>query len=274
MLEETFVWRDGQHVRWSRHGSGPALVFCHGTPWSSSLWRRTADAFANDFSVYLWDMVGYGASTMREDQDVSLAAQSLLLVDLLEHWELTAPDVVAHDYGGAVSLRAHLLHGASYRSLALVDVVALAPWGSDFFRLVADHAEVFAQLPPSLHEALVRAYITGAAHRPLTAEQLDVLAGPWLGADGQAAFYRQIAQANQRYTDDIEPLLPTIKLPVLIVWGIEDAWIPVDRAHRLAEAIPGSTLRLVPDAGHLIQLDAPEQLTAILQRWLPAAADR
>lgn len=63
-------------------------------------------------------------------------------------------------------------------------------------------------------------------------------------------------------------------MPVLIAWDVEDSWIPVNRAHRLAELIPGSELHLVPEAGHLIQLDAPEQLTAILQRWLLAQSDR
>ena len=111
-----------------------------------------------------------------------------------------------------MSLRAHLLHGAHYRSLALVDVVALAPWGSPFFLLVAENASVFAQLPPELHEALVRAYIGGAAHRRLRPESLDLLVAPWLGREGQAAFYRQIAQADQRYTDEIEPRYAAIDL--------------------------------------------------------------
>ena len=249
-------------------------MFCHGTPWSSALWKRIADALSSDFTVYLWDMLGYGASEMTEGQDVSLGAQGALLADLLEHWELSEPHLVAHDYGGAVSLRAHLLHGARYRSLALVDVVALAPWGSEFFRLVAENAQVFARIPPPLHDALVRAYITGAAHHPLAADDLDVLVAPWLGTGGQAAFYRQIAQADQRYTDEIEPLYPTVDLPVMIAWGTDDTWIPVDRAHRLAEQITGAELHLVPEAGHLVQLDAPEHLTALLQRWLVARACR
>jgi pimeloyl-ACP methyl ester carboxylesterase len=242
-------------------------VFCHGTPWSSALWAPIADALTAEHTVYLWDMLGYGASSMADD-DVSLGAQGRVLVDLLDHWALASPDVVAHDYGGAVALRAHLLHGAAYRSLALVDVVALAPWGSDFFRLVAEHASVFAALPAALHEALVRAYVAGAAHRPLRAEDLDLLVEPWLGSAGQAAFYRQIAQADQRYTDEVEPLYPTLDLPVQVVWGTEDTWIPVDRAHRLAELVPGARLDLVEDAGHLVQLDAPDRLTEILRRWL------
>lgn len=53
-----------------------------------------------------------------------------------------------------------------------------------------------------------------------------------------------------------------------IVWGEDDTWIPVDRAHRLHAAIPGSTLALIPDAGHLIQLDQPVALGVELRRWL------
>jgi len=61
---------------------------------------------------------------------------------------------------------------------------------------------------------------------------------------------------------------PTIDVPTLVVWGQEDTWIPVDRAHRLCELIPGARLHLVEDAGHLIQLDQPEALTAALASWL------
>ena len=97
-----------------------------------------------------------------------------------------------------------------------------------------------------------------------------MLVAPWLDAAGRAAFYRQIAQADQRFTDEIEPRYATLDLPVLIAWGAEDTWIPVDRAYRLADTIPGAELQVIPDAGHLIQLDAPERLTAVLHRWLRA----
>jgi pimeloyl-ACP methyl ester carboxylesterase len=59
-----------------------------------------------------------------------------------------------------------------------------------------------------------------------------------------------------------------LSLPVLVVWGCEDRWIPAARAHCLADMIPGAELVLVPGAGHLIQHDAPAALAAELQRWL------
>ena len=80
---------------------------------------------------------------------------------------------------------------------------------------------------------------------------MESLVAPWLDAPGQAAFYRQIAQADQAYTDEIEGLYPTVDLPVLVVWGRDDAWIPVDRAQRLFELIPGAQLELIDNAGHL-----------------------
>lgn len=95
-----------------------------------------------------------------------------------------------------------------------------------------------------------------------------MLVEPWLGSLGQAAFYRQIAQADQTHTDEVQPLYGSLALPVLVAWGVEDTWIPVDRAHALAEAIPGARLQLVRDAGHLIQVDAPERLATVLHGWL------
>jgi pimeloyl-ACP methyl ester carboxylesterase len=248
------------------------VVFCHGTPWSSELWRPAAEALAPYFTVYLWDMPGYGASSKHAEHRVSLDVQGELFSDLLAFWELKSPHVVAHDYGGAVALRANLLHESGFASLALVDVVALRPWGSDFFRLVRDHAEVFTALPAAVHEGALRAYISGASHRGLSAAALDALTAPWLGDVGQAAFYRQIAEADEAYTDEVEPLYPAVDIPVLVVWGQDDAWIPVDRAHRLQDLIPEARLLVIAEAGHLIQLDQPEALTAALTQWLTDGA--
>jgi pimeloyl-ACP methyl ester carboxylesterase len=267
MLTEELSWR-GRTVRWARQGSGPDLVFCHGTPWSSDLWRPFADALAADFTVHLWDMPGYGASSKDPAHSVALDVQGELFADLLDTWGLDRPHVVAHDYGGAVALRAHLLHSRAYASLALVDVVALAPWGSDFFRLVREHADVFAAQPAVVHEGALRAYIGTASHLGLTPEATDRLVAPWLGETGQAAFYRQIAAADQAHTDEVEGRYGEVDAPTLVVWGRDDTWIPVDRAHRLHDLIPGARLRLVDDAGHLIQLDQPAALATILTAWL------
>jgi pimeloyl-ACP methyl ester carboxylesterase len=271
-MNDDFSWR-GRRIVWSKRGTGPAVVLCHGTPWSSALWSPYAAALAREFTVYSWDMPGYGRSSKLPEHPVDLGVQAEAFAALLEHWSLgSTPHVIAHDYGGAVALRAHLLHGAGYSSLALVDVVALRPWGSPYFSLVKEHASVFEQLPAAIHRGALEAYIRGASHRGLRTDDLAMLVDPWTGEDGQTAFYRQIAQADERFTEVLEPRLREIAVPTHIIWGEEDTWIPVDRAHRLQAAIPGSSLTLVPDAGHLIQLDTPAVLAAELHRWLVRVA--
>ncbi|MFD7463184.1 alpha/beta fold hydrolase [Streptomyces tendae] len=253
-------------VRWNRLGApdGRPLVLLHGTPFSSYVWRAVARSLGRHHQVFVWDMPGYGASEKGAGQDVSLAAQGRVFAELLEHWGLAEPLVAAHDFGGAVALRAHLLHGARYGALALVDPVSLAPWGSPFFRLVRDHAEVFAQLPEALHRALVREYVGSTGGPGLHPAVLDRLVEPWLGETGQPAFYRQIAQADQRYTDEMQDRYAGIDVPVLVCWGEDDAWIPVAKGRELAGLVPGAGWEPIAGAGHLVQEDAPAELTAAL----------
>ncbi|WP_432162162.1 alpha/beta fold hydrolase [Streptomyces tendae] len=253
-------------VRWNRLGApdGRPLVLLHGTPFSSYVWRAVARSLGRHHQVFVWDMPGYGASEKGAGQDVSLAAQGRVFAELLEHWGLAEPLVAAHDFGGAVALRAHLLHGARYGALALVDPVALAPWGSPFFRLVRDHAEVFKQLPEALHRALVREYVGSTGGPGLHPAVLDRLVEPWLEETGQPAFYRQIAQADQRYTDEMQDRYAAIDVPVLVCWGEDDAWIPVAKGRELAGLVPGAGWEPIAGAGHLVQEDAPAELTAAL----------
>src|SRR5262245_57196178 len=125
LLDRAFRTASGDEVRWAVLGedaAAPPVVLLHGTPFSSYVWRGVARALAARRRVFVWDMPGYGASGMRDGQDVSLGAQARVFVELLEHWGLTGersrPAVVAHDFGGCVALRAHLLHGARYTRLA------------------------------------------------------------------------------------------------------------------------------------------------------------
>jgi pimeloyl-ACP methyl ester carboxylesterase len=212
----------------------------------------------------MFDLLGFGVSDQRAGQDVSLAAHGQRLAALLDHWALDRPAVIAHDIGGAAALRAHLLHGREVAALVLVDVVALAPWGSPFYRLVREHAEVFEQLPAAIHQGVVRAYVATAQARPLDGDVEGALIAPWLGPAGQSAFYRQIAQGDQRDTDEIEPLYGQITAPTLVVWGEADPWIPVARGRELARRIPGARLEVLPGSGHLVQEDAPDALARLL----------
>lgn len=266
-LDQSLTWRD-QTLRYRTFGEGAPVVLIHGTPFSSWVWHRIAPHVAQNRKVYVYDLAGYGQSAQFDGQDVSLGVQNGALAALFEHWQLDSPDVVAHDFGGATALRAHLIDGCDYASLTLIDPVAVAPWGSPFVRHVRDHAAAFTGLPAYIHEAVVKAYVRGAVHRPIADEELMPYVQPWLGEVGQLAFYRQIAQMDQRYTDEVEGRYGQIRCRTQILWGENDGWIPIERGRHLASVIPGARFQAVPNAGHLMQEDAPEAIVAAVLRWL------
>jgi len=259
-------------VRWNCLGDPDMdpVVLLHGTPFSSFVWRGVAQSLARRHRIYVWDMPGYGASEKSERQDISLAMESNVFVELLTEWDLTEPTVLAHDSGGAVALGAHLLQGVRYRRLALVDAVALGPWGSPFSQLVGEHADVFERLPPSAHRALLREYVNSASSPGLHPAILDALAEPWVNDGGQSAFYRQLAArlGDQDYTDSMQEKYDTIDMPVLVCWGEDDTWVPVERGRELAAQIPNAELRVLSGAGHLVHEDKPSELTGALFDFL------
>ena len=132
-LSQSFDFQ-GQDVRYDVRGEGEPLVLVHGTPWSSFNWRHLIPRLAESWTVYYFDLLGYGQSEKRDGQDVSLGVQNEVLAGLLEHLGLESPTIIGHDFGGATVLRSHLLNGCAYKKIVLVDAVALAPWGSPFFR--------------------------------------------------------------------------------------------------------------------------------------------
>lgn len=251
-------------VAWGRAGEGPDLVLAHGWPWSSFSWHRVIPALARHYRVHWFDMPGYGRSQKDERQSTALDVQGETFAEMLAFWNLRDPRVIAHDFGGAVTLRAHLLHGVEYEQLVLMNVVALSPWGSDFFDHVGRHVEAFTGLPPHIHEAFVGAYIKGALVNPLAEGDFDALCRPWLDEAGSVSFYRQFAQADERFTREIEDKFDRIRCPVSILWGEDDPWIPLLRGQTLHRAIAGSQFRTLPGIGHLPQLESPGMVAEAL----------
>lgn len=237
-------------------GDGPPLVLAHGWPWSSFSWHRIIPALSGQFRVHWYDMPGFGRSELSPLRPPSLAVQGEVFCEMLEHWELDAPAVVAHDFGGTVTLRAHLLHGREFASLVLMNVVAMRPWGSAFFEYVKTHISAFTGLPPHIHAAIMYAYIDSALVHAIPKEDYNQLGAPWLTAAGQKAFWRQFELADEAFTAEVEPQYGALRCPIAILWGADDPWIPISRGMALAERV-GVTLTPLSGLGHLPQLEAP-----------------
>jgi len=254
----------GGSVAWGREGDGPPIVLVHGTPSWSYAWREVARRLAERFTVYRWDLLGYGNSDQTEGQDVSIAAQARYLAELLDLWGIEPPVVAGHDIGGAIVLRAHLCEGRPFAGLTLVDAVVFNPWVTATTAHIRSHLDAYASMPAHVYEQVVRAHLrTAMAHAP-PAEVMDAYLRPWLGPAGQRAYLRKLEQIDERQTAELEHRLGEVDVPSQVIWGEQDAWLSPALASRLAKAIPGASLHLVPGAGHFVMEDDPGAVATFL----------
>ena len=146
--------------------------------------------------------------------------------------------------------------------LLLFDAVTGGDWERGLFALMLEHVEVFEALPGYAHRALVAAHMKNATELGFRPGLLDELLEPWVGRDGQAAYYRQYGQLRQADTAEYEHLLATISIPVRILWGRQDRILPPEYAEWIAARLPDAPLTWEENAGHLLAEDAPARLLA------------
>ena len=144
-LPEAYIF-DRRTVRYGVSGDGPPVVVVHGTPWSSFNLRHLVEALSQDYTVYYYDLIGYGLSD-KASGDVSLGIQNQVLDQLLDHWQLENPAIIGHDFGGTTVLRTHIINERNFDKIVLIDPVAISPWGSPFFKHVNAHEAAFAGVP-------------------------------------------------------------------------------------------------------------------------------
>jgi pimeloyl-ACP methyl ester carboxylesterase len=251
-------------IAWDVWGAGPPVVLVHGTPSWSYLWRNVVPALQEDFTLYVLDLPGYGDSPAPADGLASIATHASTLVELFDQWELEAPAVAGHDIGGAIALRAHLIHQRPIRRLALIDAVVLAPWITPTTRHIQAHLDVYRTMPGHIFEQVTAAHLRTAVRGDLDADAFAAYQGRWQGVEGQAAYLQKVVHFDEDHTSEFEPLLGTIGVPVLVVWGAEDAWLDPSLARKVGDLIPGSEVRLIADAGHFAMEDAPGEVARAL----------
>jgi pimeloyl-ACP methyl ester carboxylesterase len=153
----------------------------------------------------------------------------------------------------------------------LINVVAIGPFGKPLFKLIAENESVFTALTGPVFEGVVEAYIRDASYAGLDKETMEVLKRQWVSTDeGRRGFVRQMVQANSRSTEEVERRYEEVgrSMPVRVIWGREDAWIPVETAERLKMKLNARDLVLIEGAGHLVMYDQEGKLGVELGWWL------
>jgi pimeloyl-ACP methyl ester carboxylesterase len=130
------------------------------------------------------------------------------------------------------------------------------------------HMDAYRTMPNHLFEAIVAAHFREATSPEMDEEAWETYLSQWRGEEGKLAFLRKEKGLRKRDTAELEPRLGEVNVPVLVVWGEEDAWLDPSQADRLGEAILDSRVKKIPGVGHFVPEDAPEVLARELLAFL------
>lgn len=277
-LLDSEVLVNGVRLAYSDRGTGEPVVFLHGTPSHSYIWRDVVPEVERaGYRVVLFDLLGYGRSERPLTRDTSVRGQVRVLQDLLRHLGIHEFSLVAHDIGGAVAQLLATAEPRRVRRLMLIDTVSYDSWPSETWQvIIRDHLHDYAAMPARDFEAMLTRQLrmTVADPERMSGEVLDAYLAPHRSALGRASFFEhQVRNYDSTPTQQVVPALERLTMPVRLLWGAQDGWQPLRYAKRLASDIPNAELVVIDDGGHFLMEDQPMRVRSEVLDFL-ATGDR
>jgi pimeloyl-ACP methyl ester carboxylesterase len=253
---------DGLQIAYERVGSGPALVLLHGYVGDgATTWRQQLDGLSDEFTVVAWDAPGAGRSTDPPER-FGLDAYADSLAGFLEKLGLDSAHVAGLSFGSILALALQRRHSA--RSSALILASAYAGWAGSLPPDVAEQRLRQARaLADDTPEAFVDALLPTMFSKPMPPGTLDDFR-----VSMQAFHPRGFWAMAEASAGDVRDVLPQIEVPTLLVYGDRDGRAPLTVAETLHAAIPGSKLVVLPDAGHVCNIEAPDEFNVAVRDFL------
>ena len=251
---------NGIQMAYTDEGEGACLFFVHGFPLSRGAWSKQVEAFKASYRVIAPDLRGFGESGGGTGP-VAMEAHARDLHALAQRLETGPLILVGHSMGGYIALAFAKAYPGMLRALALVGTKAGAdaPEAAEARRVLADRVQaegasvvVNAMAPKMLSDSNTDQAMAAAVRGFMAPSQAAGIVGALLGMATRP---------------DARPWLESLRMPALVVAGLDDTLIPPGESQALAKGIRGAQLRLIPKAGHLVAFEQPEAFNAAIWDW-------
>lgn len=254
---------NGIDIAYDDQGDGLPVLFVHGHPFDRSLWRPQVEHLRGRYRVITPDLRGYGETTVVPGT-TPLGVFADDLIGLLDHLGLDQVVLCGLSMGGQIVMELHRAHPSRVRALVLADTFpeGETPDGREMRYGMAERL-VREGMGPYADEVLDKMISPhNVVALPDVADHvLRMMRGT--SPEGAAAALRGRAERPD-YVDS----LARATVPALVVVGEEDEYTPVAVAEKMHSIIHGSTLAVIPGAGHLPNLERPEEFNDALERFL------
>jgi 3-oxoadipate enol-lactonase len=260
-----FVEVDGVRLHYTDTGSGePALLLLHAFPLHSGMWAPQIEHLASHRRVIAPDLPGFGASEAPQSMyRYTMTGFADLVAGLLKQLRLTHVVLAGLSMGGYVAFAVMRQHVERVAALVLADTRAGADTHLAFDRRT-DQQDQVARIGTT---TLIEELLGGLLSDRTRAERLDVVEHVRRLMANSAAGYIGALEA-MKHRPDATAELAGIAVPTLVVVGADDSLSPPEVARDMHERIKGSKLAVLPGAGHLSNLEAPDAFNAALGSFL------
>ena len=242
----------------ARQGDGTPVLLIHGFGGDLDNWLFNIDALGADAPVYALDLPGHGQSVKTVDSP-GLGTMVDAVVQLMDHLKIDKAHLVGHSMGGLVSGRMAIDHPGRAASLALICSAGL---GSE---INAEYIDGFIsaasrkEMKPVLRNLF-------ADESLVSRSMVDDLL-KYKRLDGAQSFLEALSGtlfSKGKQATTLAGELGSLGIPTQVIWGEADAVIP--QAH--ANAVDGATVNIVPDAGHMVQMENASRVNELIKGQL------
>lgn len=254
------------HVR--EEGRGPPLVLVHGLNGSLHVWEQWTEQLREHYRVISFDVPPFGLSEPLPNRRYDGPPMAELLEQLFDALELDSVILVGHSLGGYYAAYYAAQAPERVETLVLVAPAAYPQPIPLFLRLA--NLPVLGAIPELiLPRPLVRLGMRTLFADPdrLTEDsvqrQYDMMRSPTTRGES-----REVTRMLEAYSDVEPQWVGGIDTPVLLMWGEEDTWVPIEQARRWLADLPDARLLRYPDTGHMPMEERPQVSVADLQLFL------
>lgn len=272
-MEQQIIKVGGKSAYYVKSGKGRPLVLLHGMPTNSSLWEKMMPYLASKYSVYAFDLLGFGKSSRPDSSEIDIMSQAAFFMNVLKRLGLSDIVLVGHDIGGGIAQIITIRNKVKIKALILIDSVAYDSWPIEPLKTERKVEMVFEHLPDDVIRELFTRYISnGVFNKDKAGEVADKYWKCIEQPDGIPSFLKAVKSLDNGYTMEIAPLLYRIKVPTLILWGRHDPYIRLSYGLRLSEDIKNSKFEVIDEASHFLPEDQPERASKHILEFLDGMA--
>jgi haloalkane dehalogenase len=263
---------DGLRLAHLDQGEGAPVVFFHGEPTWSFLWRTVIGPVRDaGFRCIAPDLPGFGRSDKPVDIDwYSYDRHTAAMAALLDDLDLHGATIVVHDWGGPIGLRLAVEHPKRIARMVILDTGLFTG-----HQRMSEAWTAFRNFVERTEDLPVGFLVQGACKQPPSPEVIAAYDAPFPNAAAKAgarAFPLMIpltpdgagAAAGQQVLSALE----ADERPKLVLWADSDPVLPLSTGRKFAAAIGTEVDHVIADAGHFLQEDAGPAIGALIADWL------